>query len=281
MREQNEQRTTNNEFRTMQLKKMPQNDLSKSLKRLTWAAVAFIFAMIIIAFADKKGNRAVSSVAVAITPLGEGNLLINEADVLEAIEQNYGFVLEGTPIAELEVGRLEQMIETDPFVADADVFVDAEGRVQVEIVQREPVLRIISNNGQNYYLDRDGFKMPLSDHFSARVLVATGNIPPFSDDFMDPEKKHTLKDLFLLRGDLLADAFMNALIEQVYVSNRGEYILIPKLGDQKIILGPYENIVDKFKRLKVFYKEGMPYEGWQKYSEINLKYKGQVVCRKR
>ncbi len=123
--------------------------------------------------------------------------------------------------------------------------------------------------------------MPLSDHFSARVLVATGNIPPFSDDFMDPEKKHTLKDLFALRGDLLADEFMNALIEQVYVTNRGEYILIPKLGDQKIILGPYENVADKFKRLKVFYKEGMPYEGWQKYSEINLKYKGQVVCRKR
>ena len=263
------------------VKKMPQNDLSKSLKRLTWAAVALIFAMVIIAFADKKGNRAVSTVEVAVTPLGEGNLLINEADVLEAIKRNYGFVLEGTPIADLEVGRLEQMIETDPFVADADVFVDAEGRVQVEIVQREPVLRIISNNGQNYYLDHDGFKMPLSDHFSARVLVATGNIPPFSDDFMDPEKKHTLKDLFALRGDLLADEFMNALIEQVYVSNRGEYILIPKLGDQKIILGPYENIADKFKRLKVFYKEGMPYEGWQKYSEINLKYKGQVVCRKR
>jgi len=260
---------------------MPQNDLSKSLKRLTWIAVAFIFAMVMIAFADKKGNRAVSAVEVMVAPLGEGNLLINEGDVLKAIERNYGFVLEGTPIADLEVGRLEQMIETDPFVADADVFVDAGGRVQIEILQREPVLRIISNNGQNYYLDRDGFKMPLSEHFSARLLVATGNIPPFSDDFMDPQKKHTLKDLFALRADLLADEFMNALIEQVYVSNRGEYILIPKLGDQKIILGAYENIADKFKRLKVFYKEGMPYEGWQKYSEINLKYKGQVVCRKR
>ncbi len=260
---------------------MPQNDLSKSLKRLTWAATAFVFAMVIISFADKKGNRAVSAVEVTVEPLGDNNLLINESDVLEAIETNYGFVLEGTPIAELEVGRLEQMIEKDPFVADADVFVDAEGRVQIEIVQREPAMRIISNNGQNYYLDNNGAKMPLSEHFSARVLVATGNIPPYSDDFMDPEKENTLKELFALHTDLLEDEFMNALIEQIYVSNRGEYILIPKLGDQKIILGTYDNIADKFKRLKVFYKEGMPYEGWQKYSEINLKYKGQVVCRKR
>jgi hypothetical protein len=25
----------------------------------------------------------------------------------------------------------------------------------------------------------------------------------------------------------------------------------------------------------------MPYEGWNKYSEISVKYEGQIVCRKR
>jgi cell division protein FtsQ len=33
-------------------------------------------------------------------------------------------------------------------------------------------------------------------------------------------------------------------------------------------------------RLKIFYKEGMPYEGWRKYETINLKYSGQVVCKR-
>jgi len=271
----------------MSVKTLPPNELSKTLKRLTWAAGVFVFAMIFIAFADKKGNSAVSKVNIEVVPLSDGNLLIDSNEVKKVIKSTYGVELEGTSIAELDVARVEQMLETDAFIADADVYVDASGKVQVRVVQREPVLRIISSNGQNYYLDKDGFKMPLSDHFSARVLVATGNIPPYSDDFLkapkngEPEKKNVLKDLFALRNDLGNDEFMNALIEQVYVSNRGEYILIPKLGDQKIILGNYDNIEDKFKRLKVFYKEGMPYEGWQKYGEINLKYKGQVVCRKR
>lgn len=56
------------------------------------------------------------------------------------------------------------------------------------------------------------------------------------------------------------------------------------VGDLKIIFGSaYSNkqVNDKFTRLKIFYKEGLPYEGWDKYSEINLKYDGQIVCRKR
>ena len=80
---------------------------------------------------------------------------------------------------------------------------------------------------------------------------------------------------------MLADPFYSALVEQIYLSNVGEYILIPKVGQQKIILGPYEEIEDKLERLKIFYKQGIPYEGWQKYKSINLKFKDQVVCKKR
>jgi cell division protein FtsQ len=55
------------------------------------------------------------------------------------------------------------------------------------------------------------------------------------------------------------------------------------LGRQKIVFGSAETseeVRDKFNRLKVFYKEAMPFEGWNKYTEISLKYEGQVVCRK-
>ena len=58
--------------------------------------------------------------------------------------------------------------------------------------------------------------------------------------------------------------------------------LIPKLGDQIIDFGyPDENIQDKFKRLSVFYQDGLPYEGWNKYKSISLAFDGQVVAKKR
>jgi cell division protein FtsQ len=74
------------------------------------------------------------------------------------------------------------------------------------------------------------------------------------------------------------------MIGQVYREMNGDFVLIPIVGDQKIILGtaPTDAVVkDKFERLLDFYKEAMPYEGWNKYSEISVKYEGQIVCRKR
>jgi len=139
-------------------------------------------------------------------------------------------------------------------------------------------LRIIDDNGLDYYLDSEGMKLPLSKHFTARVLVATGNIPPHSPDFLQ-RKKHLLKDLFQLAKLILADEFLKSLLEQIYV-NQGEFVLIPKVGDQKILLGKFENVEDKLERLNIFYQKGIPYEGWQKYKTINLKFKNQVVCGK-
>ncbi|MEO0044740.1 MAG: hypothetical protein RL329_4189, partial [Bacteroidota bacterium] len=45
--------------------------------------------------------------------------------------------------------------------------------------------------------------------------------------------------------------------------------------------GNLDDLEDKLKRVKIFYQEGIPYEGWKKYGIINVKYKGQVVCKKR
>jgi cell division protein FtsQ len=59
--------------------------------------------------------------------------------------------------------------------------------------------------------------------------------------------------------------------------------MTPVIGDQKIVFGKAHSerhVREKFQRLKVFYKEAIPYEGWSKYSEISLKYEGQIVCKK-
>jgi cell division protein FtsQ len=89
-----------------------------------------------------------------------------------------------------------------------------------------------------------------------------------------------LKDLFNLTKTLLADEFLKAFIQQIHLNNAGDFILVPLIGDQKIVLGSARKLEDKLNRLKIFYQQGMPYEGWTKYETINLKYGGQVVCKR-
>ncbi|MFN7118188.1 MAG: cell division protein FtsQ/DivIB [Saprospiraceae bacterium] len=262
---------------------MNKNDLNITLKRASWLVALFIAIAIVLSAVQQRESSLVEGVAVDIAPLQGGNTLIKPEDVKLTIERTFGTPIEGLPLSQIDVERIEEVLEEDPFVVNADAYVDSRSRVNVKIAQREPMLRIIDNNGLNYYLDADGNKMPLSKHFAARVLVATGNLPPHDPLYFKPDsdRKNRLRDVFDLSHHLLADSFFKALIEQIYVSNTGEFTLIPKVGDQKILFGHYNNVNEKLENLKIFYQEGMPYEGWQKYRTINLKYKGQVVCEKR
>ena len=77
---------------------------------------------------------------------------------------------------------------------------------------------------------------------------------------------------------------MQSLIGQVHRESTGDFVLIPLVGDQKIIFGSAfsdDEVKEKFEKLKIFYKEAIPFEGWNKYSEISLKYDKQIVCKKK
>ena len=70
--------------------------------------------------------------------------------------------------------------------------------------------------------------------------------------------------------------------------------LVPRIGNSVIYLGhmPESKVksertelvngfVDrKMKRLKAFYKYGLPVAGWNKYSEINLEFDNQIICKR-
>lgn len=253
-----------------------------TLKRASWLLAIFFSIAIVVSAVGKRESSMVQEVQVEVEPLQGDNRLIKPEDVLITIERSVGAQLRGMPLNSVDVARIERVLEDDPFVIDADVYVTAQSVVRVNIKQREPILRVIDNNGLNYYLDKEGNKMPLSRHFAARVLTATGNIPPHDPEFLQ-RKRHRLKDLFLLSEKILADEFYKALIEQIYVSNTGEFTLIPKVGDQKIIFGRLANADDKLENLKIFYQEGIPFveKGWNAYRTIDVRFKGQVVCEKK
>ncbi len=255
-------------------------EMVKSMRNILWIVILFGIAAIIIAAIERKELGAVEGVEVNVVPLEDGNYLINEEDIPVLIESRFAFPLTALPVGQLDVARLERVLEDDPFVLSAEAFVDAEGKVNINIEQRQPVLRVMDNNGLNYYLDREGQQMPPSKHYAARVLVVTGNVPPYQIDFLEKEN-HLLTEIFELAQLIAADDFLHALVEQVYVNKRGELVLAPKIGKQTILFGRFRDAKAKLDRLKVFYRQGLPYKGWNAYSSFDLRYEGQVVCRRR
>ena len=79
----------------------------------------------------------------------------------------------------------------------------------------------------------------------------------------------------------MSDEFLNKQIVGVHKTQRNEFILETRIGEQKIELGKIENLNLKFKNLKSFFNKTMADNSIDNYTSINLKYNNQVVCTKK
>jgi cell division protein FtsQ len=247
--------------------------------RIIWVLFLLVVGIILLAAIRGRKNSMASDTQVEIIPLDGGSLLISESDVRQVLLRAFGNTLKGTELERIDLDEIEKTLENNTFVHNADVYVDQRSVLRIRIEQRQPIVRVLDTNGGNYYLDKSGAKIQVSEHYAAHVLVATGKLPPYTADFLD-KKKNKLKDLFTLTNVILEDEFLRHFIQQVHLNSRDEFVLVPLVGDQQIVLGSIKRLEDKIERLKIFYKKGMPYAGWRKYETINLMFNGQVVCQK-
>lgn len=220
------------------------------------------------------------SLEVKIEPEAE-TYFITRDDVVSELTGGLGeATLMGQPVAGFNVGQLEGLLEVNPFVQSAEVFIDIEGNLRVDVVQRRPIIRVMKREGGGYYIDEYGIKMPLSDSFTAHVPIATGNIYEKLEKSRDTVFSKAGRDVYQLGLYIDKNPFWKAMIEQVEVNAKGELVFIPKIADHKVILGDAERLNEKLTHLKIFYKKGLNKLGWDKYKVINLKYTGQIVCEK-
>jgi cell division protein FtsQ len=185
----------------------------------------------------------------------------------------------GMSFSEINTSKLEKSLNKQNWTENAHVYSDMKGNLNIKVYQRVPMFRVLRFDGTQFYVDKYGVKFPVSEHFTARVLMSTGDI------FERLEKGDSLysfvgNELFKVASFVDNDAFLKAFIEQIFVRADNELVLVPKIGKQIIIFGNSENLEEKFNKLKVFYKEGLNLIGWSKYSSIDVRFKSQVICKK-
>ncbi len=228
----------------------------------------FVYLIIVLTFVSAKlGEVKCKGVQVVVDDTGE-NAFIDEDDVLQLIKRNYG-ELKNVNVVDIDKDSMECVLVRNSVIKSAQVYYSLDGYFHVEITQRKPVLRVMS--GEGYYVDEDGKVMPLSGKYTSRVVVATGNI----------FRNFACNGLYPFVMGLKNDGFWDALIEQIVVANGNEVILIPKVGNFRIVVGELENVEKKMENLRLFLQEGIALKGWNVYKEINLKFENQIVCIKR
>jgi cell division protein FtsQ len=258
--------------------------INKKLVSFTAYILAGCMLVVLLGFSGSEQlDRKCNGLKIRISD-NTGNYFVEPGDIVELLNNRAGKVKQ-TEMRSVDLSKLERIVYTNPFVRRAEVYATIDGYVNIEIWQRNPVLRVVNYDNEHFYIDDQGEFMPVSSQFTSQVPVASGFIydKPFKGSLSNPVtlpdgSKPILVQLNELAVFFRGNDFWNAQIEQIYVNELNEIELVPRVGNHTILIGDTGDLTSKMNNLMTFYTEGISKKGWDSYSMINLKYKNQVIC---
>ncbi len=176
----------------------------------------------------------------------------------------------GDRMEDVNTRKIEENLLKNPFVETAQCYKAQNGRVNIRLSQRLPVIRIKADNGDDYYVDTYGKIMPITQYVS-NLVIATGDI----------SRAYAQKELSRVGNFLIRNKLWFSQAEQIHVLSDGTIEMIPLVGEHIVYLGQPTGLSRKFARLEKFYKYGLSQAGWNKYSYISVEFDNQIICKKR
>lgn len=174
------------------------------------------------------------------------------------------------PMEAIEPIAICHALEKDSFIRNVLCVETPGDHVRIVVDQRKPLLRVLADNGDDYFIDDKGTVMA-SANYTVDLPVVTGNVS-------QPYAKAQLREM----GEYLrTNTFWHEQVEQIHILPNLEADLVMRVGEQVVHFGKVEDIETKFSKLYAFYTKVMPEVGWKKYSEINVAFDKQVIATKR
>lgn len=246
------------------------------VKVFTWALFITVgggMLTLLIAANRKQKTNVCRDIMIVIKGEGE-QFFVDKNDILKTLTYVAGGSLINKPVGQVNLSHIEEFLEKNAWIRDAELYFDNKNILHVTVKEREPIARIITIAGNSFYIDHTGQQMPLLHKESARVLVIT--------NFTAARKYNTLDsamaaDVTLIANAIYKNEFWREQIGQVDITPKGNYEAIPVIGNHLIRFGKADGIEKKLNRLFLFYKQVLSKTGFDKYAAIDLQYENQVV----
>ncbi len=168
----------------------------------------------------------------------------------------------------LDLNKLEKSINNNPMIEKSEVFVSIDGVLKAVVKQKTPIARVFDENG-SFYIDYQGNKMPISEEYTARVPIISGEI-----------SNENKTDLNKLLQFVYNDEFLKKNIIGIQILPSGSLKMVNRNFDYTIDFGKTVNIEKKFSNYKAFFQKSVADSSLYKYKNINLKFTQQVICTK-
>ena len=199
--------------------------------------------------------------------VGENNNFVKQESVNKLLIENSSDV-KSIAKDELNLNKLENSINAHPMIQKSEVFVSVDGVLKAVVQQKTPVARVVDEQG-SFYIDYEGNTMPLSDNYTARVPLISGE--------NNVKNKKKLSEVLKMIYD---DEFLKKNIIGVQVLSDESLLMSNRNFDYQIDFGRMLNEEQKFKNYKAFFQKAVLDSTLYKYKKISLRFTHQVVCTK-
>lgn len=185
---------------------------------------------------------------------------IDEKDIREIVKKENP----SGKVGALDIPALEKKINALPAVDSANVYLNLNGKLNLDIIQRVPVFRL-NTNGRDFYVDGKGTEFPISKTYSHPCMLVTGNV-----------KKDEYEKVAELVEKIDKDDFSKKYFIGISKDN-GNYNLLTSEGNYKVEIGDLDHIEFKVKGFKTFVEKYLVFQDPEKYSMVSVKYQNQIV----
>jgi cell division protein FtsQ len=247
--------------------------LLRSLMLVFWIGLSVSALTLLIAAMEARSSKPCKNVNISIIA-GANAMFVDKREVRNVLDF-IGGKLVGKSMKEFDLSKMEDSLESNPWVSSAELYFDNNRVLHVKVEEREPIARVFTAKGNSFYIDTTLTRLPLSEKFTPRLPVFTG-FPSEKTKWKGSDSilLNQMKDISLF---LAADSFWMAQIDQIDINPQKQFVMVPKVGEHTILFGDGEDAAKKFRKLYAFYDEVMSKTGWNQYSTVHVGFKGQVV----
>lgn len=215
----------------------------------------------LLSFSLKRfSNKPMESIKITMNEQQPSVYFVDEKDIRKIVKD----INPENKIGTLDIPTLEKKINANDFVDSANVYLNLNGTLNLDIKQRVPAFRLLKN-GKDFYVDAKGVEFPISKSYSYPCMLVTGNV-----------KKEEYENLAVLIDKINKDDFSKKYFIGIS-KDKGDYSLLTSEGSYKVEIGDLNNIDFKVKGFKTFVEKYMVSQDPNKYRKISLKYDNQIV----
>ena len=226
---------------------------------ITVIILGFLLSFSLTRFSNQKMKD--NKISVKLNSDGIKVYFIDENDIKKIVDKENP----SRRIGDINIPELEKKINGLPAVDSANVYLNLNGKLNLDVKQRVPVFRL-NKDGKDFYVDQKGVEFPTYSNYSYPCMLVTGDV-----------KKEEYEKLAELISKINHDDFSKKYFIGIS-KHKDDYHLLTSDGNYKVEIGDLDNIDFKVKGFKTFVEKYLVYQDPQKYNKVSVKYNNQIVA---